>query len=144
MHLRSLERFEFDSVLLPYNYPMMESAEYASDFEQLLETCEQRGVAVQTIKCVARRRWPEGATPTHSTWYEPFEEPADIERALHWSLSRPGIFVNSASDLGILDHMIRAAESFQKQPTESEMREHSRRLAVEPLFVRGYSAQAQA
>jgi aryl-alcohol dehydrogenase-like predicted oxidoreductase len=142
MHLRSLERFDFDSVLLPYNFAMMQSAEYAQDFERLLETCRERNVAVQTIKCVARRRWPEGATPTHSTWYEPFEDPVDIERAVHWSLSRPAIFVNSASDLGILWHMLRAAESFKERPPESEMREHARRLAVEPLFIRGFSAEA--
>ena len=37
---------------------------------------------------------------------------------------------------------MRGAESFEKQPSESEMREHVRRLAVEPLFVHGYSAQA--
>ena len=83
----------------------------------------------------------EGATPTHSTWYEPFEQPADITRAVHWSLSRSGIFVNSASDLGIFERMLRVAEAFEKQTSESEMREHSRRLAVEPLFVHGFSAQ---
>ncbi len=143
MHLRSLERFDFDSVLLPYNHAMMEQAEYAEDFERLLGVCRERDVAVQTIKCVARRRWPEGTTPTRTTWYEPFEDPADIERAVHWSLSRPGIFVNSAGDLGILRHMLRAAESFEKQPSESDMREHSRRLAVEPLFIRGYAEEVR-
>ena len=141
MHLRSLERFDFDSVLLPYNHAMMQSAEYASDFETLLATCRERNVAVQTIKCVARRRWPDGVTPTYSTWYEPLEDPADIELAVHWSLARPGIFVNSASDLRILWHMLLGAESFEKQPPETAMREHSLRLAVEPLFVRGFSAQ---
>lgn len=142
MHLRSLERFPFDSVLLPYNYSMMRDPEYAQNFERLLGVCEEREVAVQTIKCVARRRWPEGATPTHSTWYEPLEDPADIARAVHWSLARPGIFVNSASDLGIFEHMLRAAQAFEKAPGEREMREHDRRLAVEPLFVHGHAARA--
>ena len=54
MHLRSLDRFDFDSVLLPYNHAMMASPEYAEDFEHLLEVCQDREVAVQTIKSVAR------------------------------------------------------------------------------------------
>ena len=35
-HLRSLEEYDFASVLLPYNYPMTRNAEYMADFEELL------------------------------------------------------------------------------------------------------------
>jgi aryl-alcohol dehydrogenase-like predicted oxidoreductase len=140
MHLRSLERFAFDSVLLPYNFAMMQNADYAADLERLLERCRRDAVAVQTIKSIARRRWPEGARPSRTTWYEPLDDPEDIERAVHWALSRPGIFVNSASDPVLLERMIRAAESFAGPADEAPMREVSRRLGVEPLFIRGYSA----
>src|SRR5215218_9563306 len=51
-HARSLERFDFDSVLLPYNYSMMRNPSYAVGFEELVARCQQRGVAVQTIKAV--------------------------------------------------------------------------------------------
>ena len=37
MHAKSLERFEFSSVLLPYNYIMMQNPKYATDFENLLK-----------------------------------------------------------------------------------------------------------
>src|SRR4051794_6237009 len=47
-HLRSLEQFPFDSVLLPYNYPMSLNAGYMAEFEALVEVCQQRNVAVQT------------------------------------------------------------------------------------------------
>ena len=56
MHLRSLERFPFDSVLFPYNFPMQAQPDYARDTEALLALCQERKVAVQTIKAVARRR----------------------------------------------------------------------------------------
>jgi aryl-alcohol dehydrogenase-like predicted oxidoreductase len=142
MHLRSLERFAFDSVLLPYNWAMMQSPEYAADFTRLLGLCQQRNVAVQTIKSLARRRWPEGRTPTRTTWYEPFETPQEIECAVHFALSRPGIFVNTASDLDLLPAVIRAAESFREGPSEAQMRTLGERLGVEPLFIRGYTARA--
>src|SRR5437764_14057889 len=50
MHRRSLERFPFDSVLLPCNFVMMQNPAYAADFEALSATCAERGVAFQTIK----------------------------------------------------------------------------------------------
>jgi len=142
MHLRSLERFPFDSVLLPYNPSMMQDAEYARDFERLHGACRARDVAVQTIKSVARRRWPEGATPTHTTWYEPLTDPAAIERAVHWALARPGVFVNSASDLRLLGPMLRAAASFRAAPDAAELGRAGASLDTEPLFIRGYSATA--
>src|SRR5205823_13466486 len=57
MHARSLERFDFDPVLLPYNFSLLRHAGYRADIEALLETCAARNVAVQTIQAVARRRW---------------------------------------------------------------------------------------
>ncbi|MDJ0866626.1 MAG: aldo/keto reductase [Myxococcota bacterium] len=138
MHLRSLEHFPFDSVLLPYNFPMMQSPDYAGEFERLLAVCAERGVAVQTIKAVARRRWPEGAEPTHSTWYEPLTEPAHVHAAVHWALAREGVFVNSASDLRLFEETLRAAECFEA--ASGAAAPDATGLGLEPLFVRGYSA----
>src|SRR5262252_2056720 len=56
MHLQSLERFDFDSVLLPYNYAVMSDDRYRADTEALLGVCEQRGVAVQLVRAIGRRR----------------------------------------------------------------------------------------
>lgn len=140
MHLRSLERFPFDSVLLPYNFSMMEQPAYAESFEKLLEVCVRRQVAVQTIKAVARRRWHEGETRGTTTWYHALEEPEDIERAVHWVLARPGIFLDTASDPTLLRHTLAAAERFGGAPTRDEMTSAHGRLAVEPLFVPGLDA----
>ena len=141
MHLRSLERFDFDSVLLPYNFSMMQDAEYAEQFEALLILCRRRGVAVQTIKSIARRRWEEGATPRTTTWYEPLENQADIDRAVHFALGKPGVFVNTASDLGLLPRMIEAALRYEHAPNEAALRADTQRLGIAPLFLRGYSAR---
>lgn len=139
MHLRSLARFDFDSVLLPMNPALLRDARYADEFEQLLATCRERNVAVQTIKSVARRRWTEGAAPTHDTWYEPLTDEADIERAVHWALARPGVFVNSAGDLRLLGPMLRAAASFATARRDAEIAALESRAPLEPLFVRGFA-----
>ncbi len=140
MHLRSLQRFDFDSVLLPYNFSMMQDTEYAEQFESLLRLCHTRGVAVQTIKSIARRRWEEGATPRTTTWYEPLENQADIDRAVHFALGRPGVFVNTASDLALLPRMIEAARRYERAPSEAALRADAQRLGIAPLFVRGYAS----
>ena len=95
-------------------------------------------MAVQTIKCIARRRWPENTPPRITTWYEPLEEQADIDRAVHWALSHPSVFVNSASDVDLLERMLRAAERFGEAPDESAMEPIVARREMAPLFVHGH------
>ncbi len=134
MHRRALERFDFDAVLLPYNYPMMQNRQYAADFEELMALCEERGVAVQTIKAITRAPW--GDRPqTAATWYEPLREPAALEGAVHWVLGRPGLFLNTAGDIAILPLVLDAAERLRERPSDEAMRELAAREAMEPLFV---------
>ena len=133
MHLRSLQRFDFSSVLLPYNYALMSVDRYRADVETLLGVCEQRGVAVQTIKSVARRRWPQGAGPRFS-WYEPLADGDALARAVRYVLGRPGVFLNSSSDARLLRPTLEAAAVGGPAPAEEEMAADVGRHQIEPLF----------
>jgi aryl-alcohol dehydrogenase-like predicted oxidoreductase len=133
MHLRSLERFDFNSVLLPYNYAVLSDDRYRADVEALLGVSEQRGVAVQTIKSVARRRWPEGAGRQFS-WYEPLADAEALARAVHYVLGRPGIFLNSSSDARLLRPTLEAAVAGGPTPADQEMAADVERHEIEPLF----------
>jgi aryl-alcohol dehydrogenase-like predicted oxidoreductase len=133
-HRRSLERFDFDSVLLPYNRITMRLPYYAENFEALAATCAERKVAVQTIKSVARRPWL-GRERIQSTWYEPMTEQRDIDLALWWAMGRPEIFLNSLGDVDLLARFLDAASRFEARPSEAEMNELVARAHPEPLFV---------
>jgi aryl-alcohol dehydrogenase-like predicted oxidoreductase len=133
MHQRSLERFDFDSVLAPYNIRQIEDERYAGDFEALAALCAERGVAVQTIKAIALAPW-DGRPQTAGTWYEPLTDPAQIEVAVHWVLSRPGVFLNTVGDTKILPHVLAAAESFTGEAPPEDAVEAIRQRAT-PLFV---------
>jgi aryl-alcohol dehydrogenase-like predicted oxidoreductase len=133
MHLRALEHFDFDSVLFPYNYPMLQNPQYAEDAEKLIETCARRGVAVQTIKSLARRNWGD-RQQTRNTWYEPLEKQADIDLAVHWVLGQPGIFLNTTADTHILPRLLDAASRFVYRPSEEQMRVLIAQEEMEPLF----------
>lgn len=139
MHLRSLERFDFDSVLLPCSHTLMQSADYREDFEALLSTCRDRDVAVQTIKAVARRRWTEGDTTPHYSWYEPIRDPDAIRRAVHYVLQTPDLFLNTSSDATILPVILDAAGHPDRAPSDASLCEEATRLGIEPIFVRGVS-----
>jgi len=133
LHKESLERFDFDSVLLPYNYPMMQNPQYAADFKELFRICAERNVAIQTIKSITRSPW--GDRPhTHSTWYEPLEDQADIDLAVHWVLGEP-VFLNSVADIYLLPRVLESAARFQCQPAEDKMQALLARTGMEPLFV---------
>src|SRR2546421_8713938 len=133
MHLRSLERFPFDSVLLPYSYVQMRDARYAADFEELTAVCAERGVAVQTIKSIALAPW-DGRKKTAATWYEPLREQADIDLAVHWVLGRPGIFLNTVGDVTLLPKVLDAASRYESRPADEAMDELLSRRSLAPLF----------
>ncbi len=134
-HLRSLERFDFDSVLLPYNYPMMQNAQYAADFEELVARCHERNVAIQTIKAITKAPW--GDQPhTAATWYEPLREQGPIDMAVSWVLGRDGVFLNTVGDIHVLPMVLDAAERFDgARPTDEAMHELSREWQMAPLFT---------
>jgi aryl-alcohol dehydrogenase-like predicted oxidoreductase len=120
MHRRSLARFDFDAVLLPYNYFMAQDERYRRTFEELLAICRERRVAVQIIKSIARGPWAT-TERTHTTWYQPLEQPEDIDRAVHWALGVPGVFLNTVGDLSLLPRVLDAASRFMRRPADEEM-----------------------
>ena len=139
-HLQSLERFSFDSVLLPCNPAMLAQPDYARDFDALLARCREREVAVQTIKSVARRRWRGDHDGPRYSWYEPLRDPEAVGRAVHYVLARPGLFLNTSSDGTVLPAILDAAESPPRSPDPSELAADARRYAIEPLFPPGQDA----
>jgi aryl-alcohol dehydrogenase-like predicted oxidoreductase len=120
MHRRSLARFDFDSVLLPYNFFMAENERYRQSFDEVVAICRERNVAVQIIKSIARGPWAT-SDRTHTTWYQPLEDQADIDRAVHYVLAMPGVFLNTVGDLTLMPKVLDAASRFERRPTDEAM-----------------------
>ena len=130
LHLKSLEQYPFDAVLLPCNYVVMQNPDYAAGFYRLLEVCQARGVAVQTIKAVARQPW--GDRPKRlNTWYEPLEDQAAIDKAVQWVLGQPGIYLNTCGEPTVLPKILDAASRYTTRPSDAEMKE----MAAEQQLV---------
>ena len=133
-HRRSLDRFDFDSVLLPYNFITAQNDYYRQNFDALAETSEQRGTAIQTIKSIALRPWMENEH-TRTTWYQPLESPDDIDLAVWWVLGRRGVFLNSVGDVDLLPLVLDAAERFKDPPDSATMQALVERTDSIPIFV---------
>ncbi len=134
MHRRALERFDFDSVLLPFSYTMMQNEKYRQEFWDLVEICQARNVAVQTIKSLVHEPWGEHPQ-SRATWYRPLEDQAAVDRAVHWVLGHPGLFLNSVGDIHVLPKVLDAAERFTAPPSDAEMQAQVESLAMLPLFT---------
>ena len=134
MHKRSLERFDFDSILLPWNWYTAHHETYGRDFEETVKICAERNVAVQTIKSIARGPWAAGVKPNTTTWYQPLENEEDIRAAVHWVLGRPGIFLNSVGDVDLLPAVLRAADDLAAPPGDAFMAGLSDRVGLASIF----------
>ena len=134
-HRESLERFPFDSVLFPYNWTQLRGEEYARDVELLVALCEKHGVAIQTIKAITLAPWQGERPPRPTTWYEPLTDQREIDLAVRFVLGRPGLFLNTASDIGLLAKILDAADRGGPPPTDAEMEDLVRRRKMAPLFA---------
>ena len=142
MHLKSLDRFDFASVLLPYSYQSLQDTQYAEEFEALYALCQEKQVAMQTIKSIARKRWTPESTDKQFSWYEPLRDQQAIKNAVHFVLSKPGIFLNTTSDATLLKILLDAAMEFDAATAEADellklVAADAAAHGTEPLFWRG-------
>ncbi len=133
MHLKALDRFDFDSVLLPYSFLMAQYVEYKNEFWQLYQKCKERNIAVQTIKSLVHTPWDDRAQ-NRATWYRPLEDQEAIDRQVHWILGHDGLFLNAVGDIHILPKVLDAAIRFQQPPTDAEMQTQVDKLGMRSLF----------
>jgi aryl-alcohol dehydrogenase-like predicted oxidoreductase len=135
MHKQSLERFDFDSVLLPYSYWQMRQKRYGADFEVLVGVCRQRNVAVQTIKSIARRPWGDQPKSHNTYFYEPLTEQAAIDQAVAWVLGDPRVFLITAGDMEVLPKMLEAADRYEGRPNDEQMQRLVEEFAIQNVFT---------
>jgi hypothetical protein len=95
---------------------MAQQERYRRDFRggaEHLPGAERRGAGHQA------RRARALAARTHTTWY--LEEQADVDRAVHWVIGLPGVFLNTAGDLSLLPRVLDAASGFERRPSDAEI-----------------------
>jgi aryl-alcohol dehydrogenase-like predicted oxidoreductase len=133
IYLEALRRFDFDSVLFPINFVQMANPEYRNYTEELIETCKSKDVGTMIIKSITKAPWGE-RQHTATTWYEPFDQMNEIQRAVNFVLSYDVTGVCTAGDTRILPMVLNACKNFTRL-TDSERKEMIQSgKQYEPLF----------
>ncbi|HKY54060.1 MAG TPA: aldo/keto reductase [Anaerolineales bacterium] len=133
IYLEALRRFDFDSVLFPINFVQMANPEYRKYTEELIETCKAKDVGTMIIKSITKAPWGE-RQHTATTWYEPFDQMDEIQRAVNFVLSYDVTGICTAGDTRVLPMVLKACENFTRL-SSSEMEEMIRSgQQYEPLF----------
>ncbi|MGC8666672.1 MAG: aldo/keto reductase [Chthonomonadales bacterium] len=131
--LAALERFQFDSVLFPFNITAYSTGNFGP---QVLEAAQTRCVARLALKAMAKGPWPDGADRSAypNCWYEPHTDPEVAELALRWTLSLPITAAVPPGDPKLYRMALTFAERFR--PLSDEELERAQALARQatPLF----------
>jgi predicted aldo/keto reductase-like oxidoreductase len=83
-----IDRFDFDTILFPFNYTTWYSGNFGP---QVLQKAKEKKMGILALKAMARGPWPQGAERSKypKCWYEPLVSPDDIRMGLRFTLSHP-------------------------------------------------------
>jgi hypothetical protein len=89
------------------------------------------------IKSVAKGTWQDGREEMHAhrynTWYEPFDDPGEIEKSLYFTLSQDIAAAPLPSELKFWPMMIEMAERFKPLSAEKQQEYVSQAAPYQPL-----------
>ncbi len=109
--LRVMQGFRFDTVMFPISF--VEYLRYGFG-KDVIELAQQQGVAVLAIKAMSRGGWPADVERTRKWWYRSMETPDEVDMAIRFSLSQPGVVsCIPPSFLDLLDKAIEAGKRLQ-------------------------------
>jgi len=131
----AVDYFDFDSVLLPYNYPIIQDNAYNKAFCQLYEDCKKRNRAIQIIKTIAIGPYPDAEGQTYNTWYKPLVSQSDINTAVSWAMNLENSFINSAAEMSLLEKIAQAADTNRSPVTDEQMRQLAEKTGMTNLFA---------
>ncbi|KAL9185975.1 hypothetical protein ACHAXT_005213 [Thalassiosira profunda] len=165
MGVRLIESGLVDTCMFPINFA---AYHYGGVGQKVLDAAIANNVGVIALKAGARGRltqqngeavevpdafqhipewkrqemiqYPVVTSPRHHTWYEPEDEPEELNRLILWSLNQPGVTaVLPPGSLGLLDgiaDMLRGKS--EVPPIEEEDVQHLwdryRRMEIVPIF----------
>jgi aryl-alcohol dehydrogenase-like predicted oxidoreductase len=86
--LTAMDRFDFDSILVPINFATYHAGNFGP---QIMARAEAKGVTRLALKALARQKWPPN-DPLRARypkcWYQPLTDPREAELALRFTLGQ--------------------------------------------------------
>lgn len=131
----ALHRYPFDTVMFPLNPIQAADPRPATDYRPLLRSAVERGVGVIAIKATARSPWPNGTRPTYTTWYRPYDDAANVDRRLAFTLSHDVTTAVLPGDVRLWPMLFAAADRFTPLAASEIDTMIAAEHGAEPLYV---------
>ena len=132
----AMDRFDFDSILLPVNFAMWLRGGFGP---RTVERAKSKGMAVLALKSLARQRYRDQHDPLRKRWpkcwYEPLADPRAQKLGVRFTLDRP---ITALIPPGNAELFWRAVEiALDGRPLAPEEQAAVQRLAEtsEPIFL---------
>ncbi len=131
--LALMERFDFDTILFPFNYTCW----YKGDFgPQVMEKAKSKDMGILALKAMANRPWPEGAEHTvEKTWYEPLTKKEDARKGLRFTLSHPVAAAIPPGDENLFAMALELAAEFKPMSDKEVLEMKEKAMNNVPLFT---------
>jgi aryl-alcohol dehydrogenase-like predicted oxidoreductase len=133
LHCEALNRFDFDTVLFPLNRVLAAHSNDHNDFRPLLDLAQGKNAGTIAIKSVTKQPW---GSPMHmqKTWYEPFDNPVDIDKSLRYTLSQDVTTAALPGDLSLWPMILDSADRFKPMGREEQETAVNEVMQYRPLF----------
>ena len=122
------------ALLFTLNFKMWADKAHRQDLISLLEMAAERDVGTMAIKALTRGPWGDQDRRYH-TWYEPFDQPEEVEKALRFTLSQPITGAISAGDARLVPLILESAEHVEPMNDAEQAQTIADAAGYQPLFT---------
>ena len=130
-----LDRFEFDSILFPFNWVCWHQGHFGA---RVLEKAQEMGAGRLALKALAKRKWKEDEEHTWpKCWYAPVDNFEEAALALRFTLSKPITAATSPSHAELLWWACDAADQFTPLSEEEAAQVATLSEGLDPIFPIG-------
>lgn len=114
---------DLDTVMFPFNATLdaKEGPEY--DYRSVLRKAHDLDMGTLCIKAFAKGPWPDDVSAEdrpYATWYEPYDDPDDLEECLRYALSNGMTSIPNAGDPELVPPILEAARRYEPLDTDEQ------------------------
>lgn len=130
--LALMERFEFDTILFPFNF----AAWYNGNFgPQVMEEAKKQNMGILALKAMAWRRWEEDEERNiDKTWYKPLTEKEQADAGLRFTLSHPVTAAIPPGHEDLFSMALRLATDFEPMEKDEILAIKEKAMKTKPIF----------
>lgn len=130
--LALMDRFDFDSILFPFNWVTWHQANFGP---RVLERAMEKGMGALALKALAKRPWGENEDHRWpKCWYSPVDNVEEAALGLRFTLSQPITAAVSPSHAELLWWACDVADNFKPLSEEEMAAVAARSQGITPIF----------